>query len=688
MSARGGGVVVAVDAAGGADAFARCLKSVLAHTGEDVPILVPAALHGRSGARQPRVRGVDGPSAVAATAGYREDVAVLDGTALVGPGWLDGLRAGLDADGTVATVSPITLSGGETGLRRPRTAHPADRLPDEVMDAVRRSGLDLHPRLQRTLPACRLVARRAVDVAGPVDDAFDARCAAHGLLHVAAGRVLVYPVVDGEPFEPLGELLPEPLTPVLLAALEAVDGRSVTIDGRILTAVITGTQVHTLELIAALHRTGDVSIRVVVPHDLGRHAQATLDALPGVELLRADEVDSAPRTLLVHRPYQVSSAEDLVIVRRLGHRLVVTHQDLMSYDVAAYHRDDETWGHYRRLTREALGAADAVVTLSDHVARDLRAENLVAHDRVHVVGPGLDHRVHDVAADDRRPNGLDGLGDRPFLLCLGTDLRHKHRPFALELLRALRTEHGWDGALVLAGPQVAYGSSQGEEARLLLEHPDVAGAVVVLPSVDEAEKRWLYRAAAAVVCPTLREGFGFVPGEAASVGTPCLFAALSAFLEFLPPEAARLVPWDARASAANAIDVLLDEAAARALVGAVRTATADLLWDRTAVGLNRVYRLALTAEPRAVAALAVAGLESEAAREQALEREYAIGPEARLLMGPNGLLPHDAQQTLAGLARRGPTRWLLLRVLRLLRHVKFGPPRLTRRRRGSPSDRC
>ena len=55
-----------------------------------------------------------------------------------------------------------------------------------------------------------------------------------------------------------------PLKRSLSAARRSLNGLSVTIDARILTGPTTGTQLHVLELIAALVRTGEPHLKVVV----------------------------------------------------------------------------------------------------------------------------------------------------------------------------------------------------------------------------------------------------------------------------------------------------------------------------------------------------------------------------------------------------------------------------------------
>ena len=62
------------------------------------------------------------------------------------------------------------------------------------------------------------------------------------------------------------------------------------------------------------------------------------------------------------------------------------------------------------------------------------------------------------------------------------------------------SSHGFDGALVFAGPKVSHGSSAGEEAEYLAARPALAARVVDLAAVAEAEKLWLLSHAAPPSC--------------------------------------------------------------------------------------------------------------------------------------------------------------------------------------------
>ena len=717
-------VVVVVPLFGGHEHAVRCLTSLLRHTPPDVPILIAddASLDPATRAwveqlpservitwlRQPENLGFVGNCNVAFDATAPADVVLVNSDVVVAAGWLDGLRDAARSDDSIATATALTNHGSILSV--PHRNIPVSALPPEVdFDAAAARLRDLSSRLRPRIPTavghCVLIRRRALELVGGFDDAFapaygeevdfSQRCVAVGLQHVAADDVLVLHHghaslgVEGER-NPLQlahealiqtryrywaqtiELLEEerfsPLARALMTADRAVRGISVTIDGRCLNPFMTGTQLHVIEVIAALSRCEGLRLRVAVPHDLGAYAKRVLDTLDGVDVIEARSLLEDPvRTDIVHRPYQVSDPRDLKFLASLGERLVLTHQDLIAYRNPTYFRSSGAWQSYRRVTAEAMALSSLVLFFSEHARADALADDLVPAERARVVLLGTDHAVTRDRPAASPPTSDPPLSERPFLLCLGTTFRHKNRLFALRLLEALRERHGWDGRLVLAGPDVAFGSSVGAEAEWLGLHPEIAADVVTLPAVSEAEKTWLFEHCAAVLYPTTYEGFGLVPFEAAEAGRPCLMAPVSSLAELIPPAAALLVPWDADASADRCIPVLRDEQAAADHVALLRDAGAALTWDRTAAGLLSAYDAAL-----ALPASELLRLEgAELARDATYWHfRHAIGGAGLSLVEPDQqLLPKDVQRSLAALSKRPATRRPLFAGLRSMQRL-------------------
>jgi GT2 family glycosyltransferase len=735
LAADRGETVVCIPVYGAKALFAECLTSVLEHTPTDVPILIAddaspdpeiaafvqaladsdrLARHEVAYLRQPRNLGFPANVNAAFAAAAPADVVVLNSDCVVAAGWLEGMRRAAYSDAQIATASALTNHG--TILTVPERNHPQpglpqDKLLEDAAGAIRTQSLRVYPRLPTAVGHCMYVRRQALDLVGAFDLAFSPgygeevdfsqRCVLHGLVHVAADDVFVLHHSGGS-FAEDGETNPAqeaheeiidarypyyartrteaaqvesgPLPRALAAARRAIRGLSVTIDARCLGPFMTGTQLHTLEVIRGLERTRRVRLRVIVQPDIGAYARGQLEQLDGVEIIPHTAVHPAmEKSDIAHRPFQVSNANDLLILRCAGERTVITHQDLIAYRNPGYFPGYPQWERYRRLTRQALAAADAIVFFSHHAATDASREDLVEDDRIRVVYIGVDHASPQTPAA-RAPRGVEAIGERPTMLCLGTDFRHKNRVFALRMLEALRDVCEWDGALVLAGPRVSHGSSAGEEAAYLATRPELAARVIGLPAIGEPEKEWLLTRAAAVLYPTTYEGFGLMPFEAAVYGRPCLFASQTALAETLPADAATIVPWDARASAVRAHPLLSSPEAAAAHVRSIRQAGKRFTWRSAAETLVEVYweTAASPARPASRLALDLARVEVE--REES-ERKYdelwkGLTPQARALLAPDSPLTPAATRSLAALVRRPVLRRMVLGPLQAAQRLR------------------
>ena len=232
---------------------------------------------------------------------------------------------------------------------------------------------------------------------------------------------------------------------------------------------------------------------------------------------------------ILHRPFQVTSLHDLADRLEIGERFVLTHQDMIWDRTRAYHVGDAR-RDYRVATSAALSVADEVGFLSFHAAIDAASDGALALERATVVPLGVDHFVgRDVPETVARP-----LADRPFLLMVGSSFWHKNRVFSLRLLEWLVDEHGWEGGLVLVGGHHERTSSRRAEERFLAQAPSLSDRVIDLGHVPESEQLALYRDAELVLFPSLYEGFGFIPFEAAALGTASVYARRSAMDELLP----------------------------------------------------------------------------------------------------------------------------------------------------------
>jgi hypothetical protein len=142
--------------------------------------------------------------------------------------------------------------------------------------------------------------------------------------------------------------------------------------------------------------------------------------------------------------------------------------------------------------------------------------------------------------------------------------------------------------------------------------------------VSESEKAWLYDATALVLYPTLQEGFGLVPFEAARAGVPCLFAAQTSLAEILPPELARIVQWNAPLTAVEARKLISDDAARRAHIASTLAAGERFTWARTGELLMDGYRQVAAGPMRPARAVLMDDAASPRQQPWPLELERAL----------------------------------------------------------------
>ena len=638
------------------------------------------------------------------------DVVLLRESAHVGSQWLERMRAAAHCDTTVVSASALS-SDGEVLAVIPSAvvaagaeARRAD--PQTAAAAVAAAAKRAYPRIVRPGGPCVYLRREALELLGGLDREADdvaqalgglgERALERGMLHVAADDVYVTVAPDGgkassgragardkDPAATAGPAggttLVDPsdidwsdehgvLRRCLDTAQVALDGLSVTIDARALGPVLAGTQVYTIELVLALARLGDIALRVIVPPDLSVEAVEAFAGVPAVELVPYAEAarGQLPLSHIVHRPQQVFSEDDLALLRMLGRRIIVGQQDLIAYRIPTYHPDLQAWQHYRRVTRLALAVADRAVFFSRHALLDTVAEDLIEESRAVETGIGGDELW---ARNPPRPEPpAEAPLDEPFLLCLGTDYQHKNRPFAIALLAALRESSDWNGQLVFAGGHAAHGSSTEDERAQLAAHPELADAVIDLGPVSEAGRSWLMEHARAVLYPSLYEGFGLLPFEAARVGIPCLYAPQASLGEGPAAAAATLVPWDARVSARAVAALLVDGPPRTRHLALLRDAAGRRSWAEVAGDLRRVYEQVVASPHRASAPRIWREYERERHISELNEQLRGLRDSVGALAGPaqGGLLTDAQGRGLVRVASRPLLRRLLLGPVGLL----------------------
>lgn len=206
-------------------------------------------------------------------------------------------------------------------------------------------------------------------------------------------------------------------------------------------------------------------------------------------------------------------------------------------------------GFYRdRLLPSAYHRAAAVMTVSNTSRRDILARWPRLKQTLHVVSPGVDERYLEAQPDRRAIELGDRVVREPYLLYLGgTDPRKR-------LLWALQA---WWGASTPGVSMVVCGVDRGAHdniRRMVPRH--LQERLILAPFIGETEMPRLYMRAAAVLYPSLYEGFGLPVIEAQAVGTPVLFSDVGSLTELKGPGAV-VLPVDDMQAWVRAIGVVL-----------------------------------------------------------------------------------------------------------------------------------
>jgi glycosyltransferase involved in cell wall biosynthesis len=172
-------------------------------------------------------------------------------------------------------------------------------------------------------------------------------------------------------------------------------------------------------------------------------------------------------------------------------------------------------------------------------------------------------------------------------LVLGNDFNHKNREFAIEVWEELLNQ-GHTIDLVLAGLHVKSSSSKEEEKALIKKHVNLRGHIHTLGHVSSEERAWLLSNAKAALYPSSAEGFGFVPYEAAALGTPTTFAAFGPLKEIskltdLPTD------WDKNQFAQDLGELISNQESAQQRVNQLTTIINELTWQHFADQLTDFF---------------------------------------------------------------------------------------------------
>lgn len=270
-------------------------------------------------------------------------------------------------------------------------------------------------------------------------------------------------------------------------------------------------------------------------------------------------------------------------------RLVVTVHDLsFEWFPETFSWKQRMW-HYLVNLRGLLQRADAVVTVSQATADDVRERYRIASEKIHPIQSAVSDSFAPLDRNDIRLIEVQKKYQLPyrFILSLGTLEPRKN---LVSLVRAYEVFHQTAVGeqlkyeLVIAGPP----GWKCEELLSAIRHSPVRHHIHLLGFVDEADKAALYTLASVFVYPSFYEGFGFPPLEAITCGILVIASHSSSLPEVVGDAGLLIDPYRPDEILQALRQVLGDKELAMLLHGRAQEQAQRFSWRRSATEFLRL----------------------------------------------------------------------------------------------------
>ena len=529
------------------------------------------------------------------------DVILLNSDVFVSAGWVDGLiRAGIYYP-NVGTVTALTNNGSIAEV-----ALSASEISNSVKDLSRLNlALSKMPELPPPLlPTgvghCMLIKASVLSICGHFDEIFSPgygeevdlcrRASNAGFLNVLAPDIFVYHLGSQTFAEKAMRLRAshdlmlnrkhpgylnlvqqwersnDLLSTSKLRVQVAIRGLNLLIDARNFSSQTTGTSKLIEGFIDWANSEDNLNFTVLLESTNEKNAKLKF---PKTKIISTGNIDNYIEQLgkfdVVFRPSQVSNVNQLRDLFNWAERVSILQLDFIAYNTPNYFGSVSDFYEYQKATELAAGAVDGIFSLSTQVQEFL--ESLEPQKL----------KIGMVTYMGVEPTGTKEKGkvsQQRNVLVYGAAFAHKNRSYAIKLVKEI-AETLPQVNLKLLGPDPDFGSSRIDEERAISE----------LKGIDIQRYSWvtgeklseMISNSDLVVYPSLIEGFGIVPFEAARMGVPCIFPKNSSLGETLPNVPFELT-FDVKKDAQSCIQLLTSINARTEQVDEINSQSAQFTW--------------------------------------------------------------------------------------------------------------
>jgi glycosyltransferase involved in cell wall biosynthesis len=270
---------------------------------------------------------------------------------------------------------------------------------------------------------------------------------------------------------------------------------------------------------------------------------------------------------------------------------VVTIHDLAAFSLRTkYDRARMFYGTY--VVKHLARQVEAITAVSHATAQDIDRYLGVPKNKVRVIWNGIDHRRFRPLPAQEVSAALDRFGQRkPYFIYLAR-LEHP----AKNHLRLIQAFEIYCRGFPAQSHELLLGGADWHGAEVIhqhIAHSPQRERIKTLGFVKDSDLPYWYAGAAAMIYPSLFEGFGLPPIEAMASGCPVISSDRGSLPEVVG-NAARIVdPESVEAIAAAMVEMVFDRQFASKMIGQGLTRALDFSWAKVAEGVCRLYQEAV-----------------------------------------------------------------------------------------------
>jgi glycosyltransferase involved in cell wall biosynthesis len=304
---------------------------------------------------------------------------------------------------------------------------------------------------------------------------------------------------------------------------------------------------------------------------------AVFSALTGLPFFDQHKIDQIS-DIFHATDHHIPKCKNIPVIATLMDAIPLSHPHFAAQNL----RGLKNW-----VWRKSAHWADHIITISEFSKREISKHFKINENKISVIGLGVDVGFFDRIASQEIDKVLEkNLIGKEYLLFIGTLQPRKNIERMIEAYQLLPTELRNRWQLIIVGKN---GWGCDALVKALRNQPSDAN-IRWLDDVGEFEKKALLQGSAALVFPSLFEGFGLPVLEGFASQTPVITSNTTSLLEVASDAALTVDPYDTSALSQAMQTVMVDGDLRKALIQSGLSRARLFTWNACAKKTVDVYR--------------------------------------------------------------------------------------------------